>query len=145
MEVILPAENIETFEKNFEVTMFSNSRAKMRSSKVRLVMPKFRIGDASSKSLKQVLIDLGLGNAFSHDAQFELMDPSNSIRINDVFHKAVIEVTEEGTEATAATAATMTLSRSTSVELNKPFFYAITHVPTSTLLFLGKLTDPSKQ
>ena len=77
------------------------------------------------------------------------MDPSRSIKIDSVIHKAMIEVNEEGAEAAAATAVIMAMRMMLDedikvVNCNKPFIFTITHLPSSTLLFLGKIADPSK-
>jgi len=63
-----------------------------------------------------------------------------------------VEVTEKGTEAAAATAVLVGV-RSVSVpqswpftpaiRADRPFLFAIRDVKTGTLLFLGRMTDPT--
>lgn len=76
------------------------------------------------------------------------MDPSRPIKIDSVIHKAMIEVNEEGSEAAAATEVIITntgfLEDNLIMKCNKPFIFTITHDPSKTLLFLGKIMDPSK-
>jgi serpin B len=74
--------------------------------------------------------------------------PNDNIWINGVFHKAFVDVDEEGTEAAAATAigATFAAARPQSVfsfVADHPFFFAICYNPTNSLLFLGHVTDPA--
>jgi serpin B len=75
--------------------------------------------------------------------------PNDYLYISDVFHKTFIAVDEKGTEAAAATAVAM--ARATSmrqqekpleVRIDRPFFYAIQHVPSGACLFVGRVTDP---
>jgi serpin B len=67
-----------------------------------------------------------------------------------VFHKTFIAVDEKGTEAAAATATVMMRATAMAepkpkpieVKVDRPFVYAIQHVPTGVCLFLGRVTDP---
>jgi len=69
------------------------------------------------------------------------MDASNSIQVNSVIHKAIIEVNEQGAEAAAATAVCMD-SKGFSffkeeekifvMNCNHPFLFSITHMPSKT-------------
>jgi serine protease inhibitor len=91
-----------------------------------------------------------MGTAFdSRRADFGNMlkkGPEN-LYINDVIHKAVIEVNEEGTEAAAATAVEMRLTSVMMDEpfkmiLDRPFFLAICDEETDAMLFMGSIVDP---
>jgi serpin B len=69
--------------------------------------------------------------------------------LSKVFHKTFIAVDEEGTEAAAATAAVMAMTTSmiqpeqpVEVKVDRPFLYAIQHVPSGVCLFIGRVTDP---
>jgi len=71
--------------------------------------------------------------------------------ISDVLHKAFIEVNEEGTEAAAATAVIMNLKAIDGdgnsrivFDADHPFIFTINHSETNTILFIGKMDDPSK-
>lgn len=72
-----------------------------------LSLPQFKIEGSQSTSLKNILISLGLTTCFFNQADFSFLDPKNSIFISDVIHKAMIEVNEEGAEASAASAVVM--------------------------------------
>ena len=99
---------------------------------------------------------LGMKSAFDEpkgSANFERMaprKPNDYLAISEVFHKTFIAVDEKGTEAAAATAvAMMAMARMQSpppppivVKVDRPFLYAIQHVPSGACLFIGRVTDP---
>ena len=62
-----------------------------------------------------------------------------------VLHKAVIDVDETGTTAAAATEIGITAySLPREFTINRPFFFFIYHEDTNTLLFMGRVTDPTE-
>lgn len=69
------------------------------------------------------------------------------LQISGVIHKAVVEVTEEGTRAAAVTAIIMTRgSRPERFALtaDRPFFMAIRDNETGAVLFTGIVLDPTQ-
>ena len=67
--------------------------------------------------------------------------------IDQIVHRAVIEVAEEGTEAAAATAVVVTTRamRQDDVErftIDRPFLFFITDDKTGAILFEGRVSDP---
>jgi serpin B len=76
--------------------------------------------------------------------QLELQPPM----IGFALHKAFINVDEQGTEAAAATGIGATPAGATSyqpieVRVDRPFLLAIRDTVTGTILFLGRVLDPS--
>jgi serpin B len=106
-------------------------------------------------SLKPALQSLGLGPAFEASAKtagpeggFARMSPDPDTHLSDVLHKAVVEVTEEGTVAAAATAAVMA-TRSMAmpappkeVTFDRPFVMVIEDAATGAPLFIGTVARP---
>jgi serpin B len=111
---------------------------------VNLSMPRFKYG--YKRSLKNDLINMGMGIAFTSSADFSNISTSNMM-ISRVEHQAFIETNEEGTEAAAATVVVMIDSMSGGVPitmtLNRPFLYFIHETSTGTILFMGRVGDPT--
>ena len=66
--------------------------------------------------------------------------------IKHVVHKAFVDVNEAGTEAAASTAVVMerqSLPRPATFRVDHPFVYLIRDQRTGSILFLGRVTDPS--
>ena len=70
--------------------------------------------------------------------------------ISAVIHKAFVDVNEEGTEAAAATGIAMTGAASEEPKeppvfrADHPFVFMIRDNRNSAILFLGRITNPSK-
>merc|ERR1712025_1149075 len=71
------------------------------SIKCHLYVPRFKY--EFKTELKDVLMSMGMGQAFTDDADFSAMVEANNLKISAVIHKAIIEVDEKGTKAAAAT------------------------------------------
>jgi serpin B len=110
-----------------------------------LRMPKWRY-EGASISLKDVLSALGMSIAFGGDADFSRMLPE-PIEISNVYHQAFIAVDEAGTEAAAATAVVGGRLSITPTDfeltVDRPFIYLIRDLATDTIVFMGRVTDPS--
>ncbi|HPL82606.1 MAG TPA: serpin family protein, partial [Anaerolineaceae bacterium] len=91
---------------------------------------------------------LGMLNAFDFRADFSGMTGSRDLNIDDVIHQAMIDVTENGTEAAAATAVVMVESALPSADyklditFNRPFIYAIYNTETNAIVFMGHFVAP---
>jgi len=110
---------------------------------VELSMPRFKY--EYKRLLNNDLINLGMGIAFTEFADFSNIS-NQGLMINRVLHQTFIETNEEGTEAAAATVVEMVLTSmpmTVKVNLNHPFLYFIRETSTGTILFMGRVGDPS--
>ena len=82
--------------------------------------------------------------AFAPDADFSGMSYVRPLWINYVKQKAFIEVNEKGSEAAAATAVSMACRIRRDFIANRPFLFIILDERSQTILFMGKLLDPSE-
>ena len=58
-------------------------------------------------------------------------------------HKAFVKVDEEGTEAAAVTSVGMTDSAPPMFQVDRPFVFMIREKLSGTILFMGKVMDPT--
>ncbi len=146
-------EGLAAIERRLDHQLYADVVAKIADAemqRVRLRLPKFKV--ESKASLADPFKGLGMKRAFSaKQADFAGMlgkeEAPGVIWIHDVLHKAVIDVTETGTEAAAATGlimATRAAPAEEPVELNvdRPFLYLLTDRKTDAILFMGRVLDP---
>jgi len=121
--------------------------AGLQTQYVHLELPRFTYD--SSFQLETTLGVLGMDDAFDPThADFTGMSSWPGLYIMSVVHKAFVYVHEAGTEAAAATAVVMGADASappTPVEfiVDRPFLFLIRDRGTGTILFLGRVEDPS--
>lgn len=148
MLIILPHQNmpVEELAKKIGPKMLNTIIAGLSIQDVTVSIPKYKM--TAGYQLKQVLSDMGMPQPFTDKANFSKMTSQNDLKISDVFHKAFIEVNEEGTEASAATAVVIKMKSVFGGEkfftANRPYLFIIREKTTGSLLFLGKMADPSK-
>jgi serpin B len=148
MLIILPGEGgFADFEAGLDATVLAEIVASLEPQGVEVVLPKFEF--SSDVPLKPALTALGMAGAFEPGvADFSGMDGTRDLFIQDVIHKAFIAVDEEGTEAAAATAVVVGVT-SAPVEparfvADRPFVLLIRDRVTGTVLFLGRVIDPTQ-
>ena len=121
-----------------------------------LHLPKFRIAPPTLP-LANALKNLGMKTAFDEpqgSANLNRMSPrqpDSYLYLSDVLHRTYLAVDEKGTEAAAFTApfAAGALAEAPPppppplhARVDRPFIFAIQHVPSKACLFLGRVTDP---
>ena len=149
MGILLPTgkteDDIKTLENNLNADFFDNLfQSTHKNIDLDLYMPKFKL--ETELKLKETLKQLGLTDAFSDKrARFCMMVDCNNevIYIDNVVHKAFIDVDEEGTEAAAATAVLVAtevarIAVTKKFRADRPFLYFIYDTRTNTMLFLGR-------
>lgn len=117
----------------------------MAESDVSLSFPKFKF--ESEFKLKSSLSQMGMPIAFSDKADFTRMSKKPDLKIDEVYHKAFVEVSEEGTEAAAATAVVVVRKSFAVPEkfiANRPFLFLIRENETGNILFMGRVVNPAK-
>lgn len=116
----------------------------LASAKTQVTLPSFKF--SFDATLNDDLIALGMGPAFSKEANFSLINPNLPLQITDVRHKAYVEVNEDGTTAAAATSVTVGISaiQIHEVIINRPFFFVIREMKSGLIVFAGTVHDPTK-
>jgi serpin B len=113
-------------------------------------LPRFR-AEYFSK-LNTTLSAMGMKEAFRQSADFSNLCECGpgDVYISDVFHKAVVEVNEKGTEAAAATSVTIRLTSAMPavdpfhMVVDRPFLIAVVDDDTGLILFMGAISDPGQ-
>src|SRR5690554_6413701 len=147
MMVLLPKDNKklhDVVEAIKEPNYWSSLIAGSRKYEVVLSLPKFKT--TYSKKLNNVLMDMGMGVAFSDNADFSGLSEVSS-KIDFVNQNTYISTDEVGTEAAAVTTIGM-VATSMPIEpervifnANKPFLYIIQENYTGSILFMGAVKD----
>jgi serine protease inhibitor len=118
--------------------------------KVNLALPRFTL--TQQFTLNQTLGAMGMQSAFSPTAaDFSGITGNRSLWISEVIHKAFVAVDEQGTEAAAATAIGMRALAMMSdsnppieFRADHPFLFLIRDTKSGSILFLGRVSDPTK-
>ncbi len=150
MLVILPQENnLNQIENIFNKEKLIEWNKNMQEKKVIVIIPKFKF--ETKYFMAKDLAEMGMPAAFKFpDADFTGMSPTGELYIGEVIHQTFIEVAEYGTEAAAATVVEMMVGSAPPTEQPKifnadhPFIFLIQQKSTGNILFMGRLTDPSK-
>jgi serpin B len=153
--ILLPTENegLPALEGTLRTKLLTGF-ANLPAAEIALHLPKFKLEPPVIK-LNATLQKLGMKSAFDippGSANFDGIAPAkgpDALFISDVFHKAFLEIDEKGTEAAAATAVVMKFralppppKRPIEVRVDRPFLFAVQHIPSGACLFLGRVTDP---
>ena len=108
---------------------------------VYVAMPKFKL-QPDTLSLRKMLNSMGMTKAFTNTAEFPSMP---GLKIDDVFHKAFIEIDEKGGEAAAATGVGFGAGgygpSAYYFTVDHPFIYMIIEKSTGAAIFMGRVTD----
>uniref|UniRef100_A0A2K6F7P3 Serpin B10 n=1 Tax=Propithecus coquereli TaxID=379532 RepID=A0A2K6F7P3_PROCO len=116
----------------------------MELYEVQLHLPKFKLEE--SYDLKSTLSSMGMRDAFDQSkADFSRMSLERNLYLSNVFHKAFVEINEQGTEAAAGTGSEIGFRiRLPSIEVNvdHPFLFFIRHNKTNSILFYGRFCSP---
>ncbi|HEU5102766.1 MAG TPA: serpin family protein [Roseiflexaceae bacterium] len=150
MYIFLPEQrsNLRAFQRELNHKSWDTWLGRFRRSEGTIVLPRFRL--TYEVTLNDALKALGMAIAFDgRRADFSAMltDHKPNANIDEVKHKAFVELNEEGTEAAAVTSigmmrTSMAPQRSFSMVVDRPFFCAIRDGQTGALLFLGSIVDP---
>ena len=119
----------------------------MRVGRVMLSMPKFKF--TYEQALQDALTTLGMGIAFEPGradlGRIANVSPER-LYISRVQHKTFIDVHEKGTEAAGATFVGVSVtSMPPELRFDRPFLFAIRERESGTLLFVGRVVDPTSQ
>ncbi len=150
MLFVLPAQGktLEEVERGLDAEAFADMVEKMNEREVEVFIPSFKA--ETQIDLEDILANMGMETAFNRFADFSGMTGELDLMLDKVIHQAVIEVSEEGTEAAAATA--VVVIRKTSIDpdqppvfrANRPFLFFVKDNTTQNILFSGRIMNPAE-
>ncbi|XP_032201049.1 serpin A12 [Mustela erminea] len=107
-------------------------------------LPRFSI--TGNYDLKKTLSHLGITKIFEEHGDLTRIAPHRSLKVGEAVHEAVLKMDEKGTEGAAGSGAqTLPMETPVSVKLNRPFLVCIRDSIVSTIIFLGKIVNPTGQ
>jgi serpin B len=121
---------------------------RLRGQEVVVFLPRFKL--ISQFRVDAALQALGMVDAFSPGkADFAGMDGKpHWLYIGAVLHKAFVDVNEEGTEAAAATGVVVGITSARvqppTFRADRPFLFLIRDNQTGSILFMGRVVDPTR-
>ncbi|MBW4626729.1 MAG: serpin family protein [Brasilonema octagenarum HA4186-MV1] len=145
--IFLPKQNsnLQSFYQNLNAENWENWMAQFSKQQGSIRLPRFKMH--YDVTLKNPLTAIGMGEAFSDQANFSAM--GKDLKISEVKHKTFVEVNEEGTEAAAATSveimpvsALLPSKEPFQMIVERPFFCAIRDNQTGSILFMGSIVEP---
>jgi len=146
MTIILPKEdkNINDVITDLNKSTWQSLLNNLSKQKGTIHLPKFKI--ENKYSLNKNLINLGMGIAFSNQADFTNLYKKGGVKISEVKHKTFLKVDEEGTEAAAVTSVEIGVTsvggNGFVMNINRPFILIINEKNSGSLLFIGKIILP---
>ena len=148
MMIILPndRDGISTLEKNISINLIKKWNQDVYPKNLQISIPKFTL--STNYDLKKLLIEMGITDVFDEKlanlSGMSYVEPERNLFVTKASHDAYVDVYEEGTEAAAVTSLVLGLqSKPPSFVANHPFLFLIQDNASGTILFLGKIMDPS--
>ncbi len=151
MIIFLPKDvgGLATLEKSFTAAAAAGWIQKLApQDRVAVTLPRFTT--TQQLELSGALSAMGMPQAFSGAADFSGIDGKPDFAISAAIHKAYIDVNEQGTEAAAATSIVMTATAMRyepppiQFQADHPFIFLLLEKRMGSILFLGRVADPTK-
>ncbi|KPP74333.1 protein Z-dependent protease inhibitor-like [Scleropages formosus] len=145
MLIVLPekTEDYTAIDDHINAEVFQGWLKQLKKTRMEVNLPRFKM--EQSYEMHKILPDLGISDVFTNSANLSGISTEFGLKVSEVLHKAVIEVDETGTTAAAATT-TGIVAKSMPLRfvVDRPFFFFIYHEVTNTILFMGRVIDPTK-
>jgi len=145
MTIFLPhwGTDIDSLIAEFSQDNLNQWLSSFKNDSLNIYLPRFKL--EYEKLLNEELKSLGMQIAFTPGAaDFTKMYYilPGQVWIDTVLHKTFIEVDEKGTEAAAATIVEM-IKGPSGFRVDHPFIFMIREKSSQTILFIGKILDPT--
>ena len=144
------ADGFGDWEQDLDREYFDALLGEMDEGVGNIQFPKFK--DEGEYDLVPVMEALGMEEAFDEmradfGKMIDLDATAENPFITGIFHQTFVEVDEKGTEAAAATGVVVGTESEPMMDFemrfDRPFYYAIYDHGTESILFMGRMMDPS--
>ncbi|XP_049521541.1 intracellular coagulation inhibitor 1 isoform X3 [Dermacentor silvarum] len=141
MTILVPRNgtNVEVLKRGLNLAAFRNALSRLREIKIKVHLPRFRLEE--KYELKEALERLGIKRMFhAGEADLSRINGGRDLFVDEVVHKAVVEVNEEGSEAAATTAVVINTRTTSGPEVfraDHPFLFFIRNRRIGDILFVG--------
>ncbi|KAM5129307.1 serine protease inhibitor A6-like [Mantella aurantiaca] len=131
-------------EQKLTIDRIKNYFSATQTSVLDLYIPKVCFDNFAN--VKYALLAMEMGNIFSSDnADFSKMSKKPRLKVSEVYHQSYANITEGTSEVSSATASQSNFVYSNpQFKADRPFFMVIFHRNTRTILWMGRVMDPSK-
>lgn len=145
MLVLLPDEDVEITAVEEEVTgeKIQTWIRQLKKTKLEVQLPRFLL--ERSYSLRDNLQTLDITQVFQDDADIVNMGESKGPKLTQVYQKSVLSVDESSDDVTTGGGVSVFATPPPRLTINRPFIFIIYHQMTSSVLFMGRVTDPTKK
>jgi len=149
MLILLPREgNLTRLDNTLDINNLGDLKKTLKSQLVMVYLPEFRLNNGCQ--LSSTLQQMGMPTAFSPSADFSGIDGTQNLGIDNIIHRAYIDVNEEGTEAAGTTFVYYTLKgdhqnlHPPEFHADHPFIFIIQDSENGNILFMGRVLNPNE-
>ena len=142
-------EGLAYLENQLDLATLNAAIAAMTIKDIDLKLPKFSL--SQTIDLKPILKALGMFDVFSPTAADlkNIGQGNDDLYVDFVVHQAIINVHENGTEASGATAVGACRARRDGhppwpFDVDRPFIFFLREQTSGTILFMGRLINPAE-
>ncbi|KAJ7409289.1 Alpha-1-antitrypsin [Willisornis vidua] len=140
---ILPNEGkMKQLERTLTKDTVSKWEKSLQRWRIEVHIPKLSV--SGTYDLKKILMNLGVTDVFSDQADLSGITGKLDVKVSKAAHKALLKIHENGTEAAAVTSVDIVpFSAPPVIKFNRPFLLLIVDQYTQSILFMGKIVNPT--
>lgn len=145
MLVLLPDEDVDitTVEEEVSAEKIQAWIGQLKKTKLEVQLPRFLF--ECSYSLRDILQTLDVTQVFQDNADIINMGGAKGPKLTQVYHKSVVSVDESSDDITTGGGVSAFSTLPPRLTINRPFIFIIYQQTTNSVLFIGRVIDPSKK
>ncbi|KGL78994.1 Ovalbumin, partial [Tinamus guttatus] len=113
----------------------------MERKTVKVYFPRMKLGE--KYNLTSAFISMGMTDVLSSSANLSGISAAQSLKMSEAIHGAYLEIYEAGSETGSSAGIQVdAASALEEVRVDRPFLFALKHIPRNTILLFGKCISP---